>query len=146
MTIFIKSTLIAVCFLFGTFLVGQVDQYEQDILEIFKTQEEAWNAGDIPAFMETYWRSDSLTFLGQSGPVYGWDATLDRYYKRYPDRQAMGILRFEISRIDQRSDDVCSVIGSYHLTREGLDNLEGYFLILTQRIDGRWVIVADSTH
>ena len=109
-------------------------------------QQEAWNEGDIPRFMEHYWKSPKLVFLGESGPIYGWQSTLDRYYKRYPDRQAMGTLEFTIKDIQQRSDTVFSVIGGYYLTREGIEDLEGVFLIIFQNFDGKWLIVADSTH
>src|SRR5690242_6205905 len=32
------------------------------IEKVFRAQQDAWNRGDIPAFMEYYWKSDDLTF------------------------------------------------------------------------------------
>jgi len=107
-------------------------------------QEAAWNRGDIDAFMETYWKSDDLQFLGAGGPTYGWQATLDNYRRRYPDRQAMGLLSFDILRMDQRSPTVMSLLGKFHLKRS-IGDLEGFFLLIWKKIDGRWLIVADHT-
>ena len=119
---------------------------EQQIRSMLADQADAWNRGDIEAFMEHYWKSEDLQFLGSSGLVQGWQATLDRYKTRYPDVQSMGTLTFDINEINKRSATVYSVIGQFHLAREGLDNLSGYFLLIVQQINGRWCIVADSTH
>jgi hypothetical protein len=35
----------------------------------------AWNLGNIDLFMTTYWRSDSLKFIGKNGITYGWQNT-----------------------------------------------------------------------
>lgn len=126
-------------------LNGQGVTTEETIRHMMAVQEEAWNDGDIPRFMEPYWKSPDLVFLGESGPIYGWQNTLERYYTKYPDRQAMGKLRFSIDDIKERSASVYSVIGQYYLTREGIEDLQGYFMLLIQKIDDQWVIVADST-
>ena len=39
-------------------------------------QQLAWNRGDIPAFMEGYWKSDQLTFVS-TRVTKGWQQTLD---------------------------------------------------------------------
>lgn len=119
---------------------------ENAIRALLDTQSHAWNAGDIESFMSKYWQNDDLQFLGSSGLTSGWDGTLARYQKRYPDKQAMGHLKFDLHRINKRSAKVYSVIGQYYLSRDGLDDLSGYFLLIVQKIKGKWLIVADSTH
>ncbi len=99
------------------------------VVEAMARQETAWNRGDIDAFMETYWKSDNLQFIGVNGPTYGWQATLDNYRRRYPDREAMGRLSFDILRMDQRSPTVVSLIGKFHLQRS-IGDLEGFFLLI----------------
>jgi len=42
------------------------------IVEVLTTQTAAWNRGDIPGFMQGYWQSDSLVFIGRKGPTYGY--------------------------------------------------------------------------
>lgn len=115
----------------------------QDMLD---EQAVHWNNGDIESFMQTYWKSDELQFLGINGYTKGWQATLENYHKRYPSRQAMGKLTFTLNEVNQRTKKVISLIGQYHLEREGMDNKNGYFMLLLQKFKGQWLIVADSTH
>ena len=141
-----QCMIIAVLFAMSFAINAQTSKDETAIRAIFKVQSEAWNKGDIQAIMETYWKSDDLLFIGKKGPIYGWANTLERYLKTYPNRQAMGHLEFDIMNVKSRSEDVNSVVGKYHLTREGMDDLEGHFLILVERMNDQWLIVADSTH
>ena len=104
----------------------------------------AWNSGDIDAFMTTYWKDDSLLFVGSKGPVYGWQTTLESYKKSYPDTVAMGKLHFEILRIQFLSYKYSFVFGKWHLTRS-VGDTGGYFTLLFRKIKKQWVIVADHT-
>src|SRR5690606_9085711 len=119
---------------------------ETAIKQLLKEQTAAWNKGDIPAFIQTYWKSDSLVFVGKAGVTYGWQNTLERYKKSYPDKAAMGQLDFTVIRITPLSDRVYNVIGRWHLTRAAGD-LEGHYtLYLTvKKIAGKWVIVQDHS-
>ena len=49
--------------------------------------------------MVGYWKSDSLVFMGKSGPTYGYKNTLANYKKNYPDTSYMGKLHFDIVSI-----------------------------------------------
>lgn len=123
---------------------GQAKNPSTEIRANLKAQENSWNNGNIPAFMEYYWKSDQLVFIGSKGPVYGWQATLDNYLKSYPDQVAMGKLTFEIRDVTKRSRTVYSVVGKFHLARQQ-DDLEGFFLLIWKKIKGKWVIVSDCT-
>ncbi|GAA4782449.1 hypothetical protein GCM10023231_07640 [Olivibacter ginsenosidimutans] len=120
------------------------EQPIQTIKKVMKKQEDAWNAGDIPKFMETYWKSDSLLFVGQQGPIYGWQGAFNRYQKAYPDRASMGNLQFQLLRIDALSTSCYFVLGNWKLTRTK-GNIGGTFTLLFKEINGQWVIVADHT-
>lgn len=109
-----------------------------------KFQEEQWNMGNIEGFMQTYWRSDSLLFLGNKGPTYGWLKTLNNYVKAYPDAEAMGKLTFEVIDLKILSADYAYILGSWQLERE-TDELGGHFSLLWQKIKGEWKIVSDHT-
>lgn len=108
-----------------------------------KAQELAWNKGDINGFMEYYWKSDSLKFIGSKGITYGWQKTYDNYIKGYPTKEAMGILTFTIKEITQLSKTSMYVIGQWQLSKEKSSG--GYFTLLWKKINGQWVIVADHT-
>src|SRR5436305_12874190 len=73
------------------------------IRDVMNKQIEAWNNGDIDTFMQTYWRSDSLMFIGSTAPTYGWQTTLEHYKKNYPDKAAMGKLSFNLINLKQLS-------------------------------------------
>ncbi len=119
---------------------------ERDIEALLTQQAEAWNTGDIDGFMQGYIQSDDLHFLGKGGLTAGWHATLERYKKGYPDQQTMGHLTFDLKEITKRTKDVYTVIGKFHLARQEMDDAEGFFLLVLQKIKGNWKIVADSTH
>ncbi len=117
---------------------------ESAILAAMEKQEQAWNAGDIHTFMETYWHHDSLLFVGNNGPVYGWQPTLERYLTSYPDTAAMGKLHFDILQIKPLADNHYFVLGKWHLTRS-IGDLSGHFTLIFEQIDGEWLIIADHS-
>jgi len=114
------------------------------ISEIMNEQEKAWNEGNLEAFMEPYWHSDSLQFIGKRGITMGWQNTLDNYKKSYPDRQAMGTLSFTNLSIDLMSDSSAYVIGKWELFRTA-DTLSGHYSLLWKKMNGKWQIVADHS-
>lgn len=114
------------------------------IREVMAGQESAWNRGDLEAFMEGYWKSDSLRFIGSRGLTYGWKQTLDNYKNGYPDLDAMGKLTFTILSVEQLSRRSAFVVGKWHLARKAGD-LSGHYTLLWRKIKGRWVIVADHS-
>jgi hypothetical protein len=116
---------------------------ESAIRLVLISQEQAWNEGSIEQFMEGYWKSDSLQFVGTS-ITQGWQPTLDRYKSSYPDRATMGSLKFDFYRFSFVSHDACLVTGRYTLTRDK-DQPTGLFTLLLRKISGSWVIVYDHT-
>lgn len=113
------------------------------VIAEMEAQQSSWNNGDIAGFMEYYWKSDSLKFIGSKGITYGWQKTLNNYVKAYPDNAAMGILSFGIKECSQLSPTSIYIIGSWELKKE--KPAGGYFTLLWKKINGKWVIVADHT-
>src|SRR5471032_724022 len=93
-------------------------QDRQAVLKVLQTQQQAWNKGDVDGFMQGYWKSDSLVFVGKTAPAYGWQTTLDHYKKSYPDKAAMGQLTFTITKVDVMDPNNAFVLGSWSLKRE----------------------------
>jgi hypothetical protein len=117
---------------------------EKAIGKILDDQTKAWNKGDIDAFMQGYWKNDSLKFIGKNGITYGWTKTLNNYKRNYPDTAAMGKLLFDIISIKALSPEYYHVIGKWNLQRS-IGNLSGYFTLLFRKIEGKWVIIADHS-
>ena len=136
--------IITASLLFTFCLITAFAQDRQAILKVMQTQETAWNKGDIPGFMQGYWKSDSLTFIGKTGPEHGWQTTLDHYKKAYPDKATMGQLTFSTLNIKLLDANNAFVIGAWHLKREKGD-VGGWFTLLFRKIKGEWKIVVDHT-
>ena len=130
--------------LFASQLVFAQGKDEQKIRQLLATQTESWNRGDIEGFMETYWKNDSLLFIGKSGVRRGWEETLNNYKKGYPDTAAMGKLSFDIIKVEKLSSRYYFVVGKWILTRS-IGNLSGHYNLLMKKIRGKWVIVADHS-
>lgn len=139
------SFIFIVLFTCSAFAREQLSEVQkQTILNLFDKQIEAWNEGNLEKFMDTYWKSDKLIFIGSRGPSYGWQAALDNYKKGYPDKETMGHLGFkilEISKIDKKS---VFVVGKFQVTRKSGD-LKGHFSLVVQKIKGKWLIVSDHS-
>lgn len=117
---------------------------EAAIRRLLTLQTEAWNRGNIDAFMQTYWKSDSLMFIGSKGVVRGWQQTLDNYKKGYPDTAAMGKLSFNIIQVKPVSREYAFVVGKWMLQRT-IGNLSGHYTLVLRKIKGEWKIVADHS-
>lgn len=120
------------------------EKEKSEINSLLVKQVQAWNEGNLEKFMQTYRNSEKLSFVGSRGPTYGWQATLDSYKKGYPDKAAMGNLKFtilDISKIDRKT---VYVIGRFELTRDA-GNLNGHFTLVIQKIKNEWLIVSDHS-
>jgi ketosteroid isomerase-like protein len=111
---------------------------------LLQAQADAWNRGDIDAFMQTYAQTDDLRFASGGNVTYGWKATLERYKQRYPDRAAMGTLAFSGLAVTELSPDAALVFGHWQLTRAH-DAPHGLFTLLVRRTAEGWKIYADHT-
>ncbi len=115
-----------------------------EIQGVLMKQQKAWNEGKIEVYMQGYWNSDSLTFVGKRGVTKGWQNTLANYKKSYPDKTAMGKLKLEIISIKIIGKDIAFVVGRWDLTRT-IGNVGGHFTLLMRKIKGKWLIVADHS-
>ena len=124
-----RNVLTICYFLVTVFAFGQ-QPFSEDkaaIELVMSKQEQCWNKGDIDCFMEGYWKSDSLQFIGSRGLTYGWQQTLDNYKKSYPDKAAMGQLQFDILSMKMLSPENVLLIGKWHLSRSEKEDLGGHF-------------------
>jgi ketosteroid isomerase-like protein len=120
------------------------DKDATHIRAALEEQRLAWNAGNVEQFMQVYWKSDSLMFIGKSGVTYGWQNTLNNYKKNYPDTASMGKLDFNILEVKRLSGTCYFVVGKWFLTRS-IGNVGGHFTLLFKKIKNKWVIVADHS-
>ena len=139
----VKNSILVILLMFGAFSASYA-QDRQQILAVLEKQRAAWNAGDLVNYMQGYQQSDSLLFVGKSGPTYGWKQTLANYQKNYPDKQAMGFLTFDIKKVQFISGDTAFVMGAWHLKRQK-DEPQGYFTLIFKKFKSGWKIVSDHS-
>jgi uncharacterized protein (TIGR02246 family) len=111
---------------------------------VLNTQQEAWNRGDIDAFMEHYWKSGDLTFSSGGETTRGWNETLARYRERYSTPEKMGRLKLSDFEITTLGESAALVLGEWRVERDD-EPLAGNFSLVLRKMDGRWVIVHDHT-
>ncbi|MEN9702314.1 MAG: hypothetical protein RIR55_1656 [Bacteroidota bacterium] len=114
------------------------------IQAILDNQIKSWNSGDLDNFMVGYLQSDSLVFIGKSGPTYGYENTLANYKKSYPDKTHMGKLQFEIVSMKPLNNDHYFVIGKWKLIRT-VGDLNGVYTLLFKKTKDGWKIIADHS-
>ena len=115
------------------------------VRKVLDDQVTAWNKADLRGFMEGYWQSPDLSFYSGKNKTKGWQATLDRYRKKYQgEGKEMGKLAF--SELD------VTLLGSSHALVRGRwqlalakDNPSGLFTLIFQKLPAGWRIVHDHT-
>ena len=119
------------------------DDAAKEIRKVMDDQAAAWNRGDLEAFMQGYWNSEKLVFVG-SEVTRGWQPTLDRYKRTYGTREKMGTLTFSDLEITVLSKDAAVVLGSWSLAR-ATDDPHGKFTLVFRKFKEGWRIVMDHT-
>ena len=122
----------------------------EQIRAVIRTQQEAWNRGDIDGFMNGYARgsrqsgSDPTTFVSEDTVTRGWQIVRDRYKKKYSDREKMGTLTFSDLEITPLANDAAIALGRWKLKR-AKDEPHGRFTLIFRRTSDGWRIVHDHT-
>jgi ketosteroid isomerase-like protein len=142
------GAIIGAMFLFcvhGDGRASEPDTSEAAIKNLLAQQVQDWNKGDLDRFMTGYWKDDGLTFFSGATVTIGWQATLDRYRKRYKSEgKEMGVLAFSELTVESIDADRALARGRWKLTlKDGTPN--GLFTLILRRIDGHWRIVHDHT-
>jgi ketosteroid isomerase-like protein len=119
-------------------------QTVSEIRKVVQSQQEAWNRGDIDAFMNGYARSKDTTFTSEDKITRGWQTVRDRYHKKYSDRAKMGTLTFSDLEIMPLGNDSALVLGKWRLKRKD-DQPHGRFTLIFHLTNDGWRIVHDHT-
>ncbi len=118
---------------------------EDQIRQVLSDQAAAWNKGDLDGFMQGYWNSPDLTFFSGNSKAQGWQATLDRYVKKYKSEgKEMGQLTFSDVKIEMLGPDSAFVRGRFELV-QSKDKPTGLFTLIFKRTADGWRIIHDHT-
>ena len=143
-----RLTLFIICdILTAAFVCAKPEQSPNSVAEIqsvLTAQQDAWNRGDIDAFMNGYSRSPSTVFVSEDEVRRGWETVRDRYRVKYSNRAKMGTLSFSEIEVTMLSPDAAVVLGRWKLKREN-DEPHGRFTLIFKRLPEGWRIVHDHT-
>jgi beta-aspartyl-peptidase (threonine type) len=115
------------------------------IQKVLDDQVVAWNKGDLEGFMQGYWQSPELSFFSGGNKTAGWQATLERYRKKYQgEGKEMGKLAFRDLSIEPLSADNALVKGRWQLTLKN-ETVGGLFTLICRKMKDGWRIVHDHT-
>lgn len=138
-----KLLLVFIASILCEFSIAQ-SKDQRAIAQVLESQRLAWNNADLLGYMNGYWHSDSLVFIGKRGPQYGWQKTYDNYLKSYPNKEAMGELHFTLLKVECIDSKNAFVLGKWMLKREK-DEPQGYFTLRLKKIKGEWKVVYDHS-
>src|SRR5882762_9918501 len=114
------------------------DPAEKAIRQVLDAQVVAWNKGDLPGFMEGYWQSPDLTFFSGGNKTRGWQATLDRYRKKYQgEGKEMGKLAFKELDVRLLGTDHAVVTGRFQLQLKA-ETATGIFTLILHKKEAGW--------
>jgi beta-aspartyl-peptidase (threonine type) len=118
---------------------------EDAVRRVLSDQVAAWNKGDLQGFMAGYWISPDLSFFSGKERTRGWQATLERYVKKYrSEGKEMGKLTFSELTVDVHSPEAALVRGRWELEMSK-DKPGGLFTLIFKRFPDGWRIVHDHT-
>ena len=119
----------------------------EEIRAMLAKSEAMWNRGDLVAFVSDYEDAPETTFIGREVVRGGTKAILERYRRRYPNRDAMGTLTF--SEIETRSlaPGLILATGKYDLKRTaaGGGDASGRFTLVIRKTPAGWKIIHDHS-
>lgn len=119
---------------------------EQSIRMVLDEQEKAWNRGDLEGYMQGYWKSPELTFYSGGTVTRGWEATLERYRRRYKaEGKEMGRLDFTEDTVEMLGADAAVGRGRWNLTLSDGKKLTGLYTVILKRLPEGWRIVHDHS-
>jgi uncharacterized protein (TIGR02246 family) len=118
---------------------------ETAIRTVLDEQRDAWNRGDLEAFMQGYHRDPAIVFTSGAKIRRGYDETLASYRKRYDTGDAkMGTLSFTDVEVTSLDADAAVVLGHFELT-DTPQASQGVFSLVFSKREGKWGIVHDHS-
>jgi uncharacterized protein (TIGR02246 family) len=108
----------------------------------------AWNAGDLPGFLDCYEPSEETSYLTGDCIVIG-HADIARHYTERFSRvpgPGRGLLNQSLTRVLRLGTDLCLAIGRYSLSGDAADpGSSGVFSLVLRNTLCGWRIIADHT-
>ena len=115
-----------------------------EIIQLMRVEEQAWNSGDIEAYVNLYAPEDSTRMIYSTGAVYGKENILS-FYKKYWPKEKMGKLTLTHDSIERISDTYYFVSGYFNVSYPTGKEIKGRFSGLVKKINGKWYLYTDHS-
>ena len=120
---------------------------DTEIRAVLSQQTDAWNRGDIDAFMRSYKDSPDTTFIGKT-VRHGYREILQRYKAGYPTQETMGTLKFWDLQVTPLGSKYAVAVGKFHLDRAAKGDAtadDGIFSLIFEKTPEGWKVIVDHT-
>ena len=117
-----------------------------EVRAVWNTSVEAWNRGDLDAFMNSYWKSPDLVFFSNKSETRGWQQTLDRYRATYKaEGRQMGTLDFPQLEFKVLGPEAVLARGQWRLKMPDGKESTGMTSVTFLKLAEGWRIVHDHS-
>jgi ketosteroid isomerase-like protein len=117
-----------------------------EVRAAWTAQVDAWNRGDLDAFMAGYWKSPDLVFFSNRTETRGWQQTLDRYRASYKaEGRQMGTLDFPQLEFKVLGPEAVLARGRWRLKMPDGTESSGMTSVTFQKRPEGWRIVHDHS-
>ena len=118
----------------------------EQIKAVLGAQADAWNKGDLDAFMTGYLQSPDTSYTSGGTEVWGYDALRQRYQNKYgASKDTMGNLTFSDLKVFDLGAKDALCIGHWHLEPHDKPQVNGVFSLVLVRARDGWKIMHDHT-
>jgi beta-aspartyl-peptidase (threonine type) len=119
---------------------------KEEITTMLQAQNEAWNKGDLDAFLKPYDPTDRLVFMGSSGPVRSLKVLKEHYESRYKKGENdFGKLTFSELEVEELSSSVARAWGKWMVEQKDKKPLSGWFSLILNKTNDGWKIIHDHS-
>lgn len=145
----IKLIAAACCAIFLVAVATQAQARESaqtGVAALLERSSQAWDRGDLDAFMHTYEQSPQTIYIGAKSIVHGYDAIRAHYAGSYKPGH-MGTLTVSDLAVRPLGSNYAVATARWHLARPAAKggNVSGLFSLVLHRNSDGWHIIADHT-
>jgi hypothetical protein len=91
------------------------NQGAQEITKLIFGGFDRWNARDLDAYMEMFWKSPDFMYSVDNEIVWGWADLKAELMRGYPDRSTMGTVNSERLEIRVLTSDLATIANSWSM-------------------------------
>lgn len=113
-----------------------------DVTKIVLAQENAWNKGDLEAYLSFYKNAPETEAI-LNGPVHGFEAIRNAMRQSFPNREAMGSLEQSSVEVRELGPNFALALGHYKLVRSRKNGgeAEGNFTEVFEKTEDGWKLI-----